>query len=184
MTEEYLLLVHSKNGIRDIGELQGRSVNFYDNSRASLAPMWVRTLLLERGFKPPEQFFRKVNVYRKISHVILPVFFGQVEGCLVTRAGFETMGELNPQIRENLRVLAASPPFVPSVGFYRPGYEPYFLDKLTNELVRMNQTISGRQVLNVFQSDSLGKAPSSVLDSARELYSIHEKSIRKNGAVK
>ena len=43
------------------------------------------------------------------------MFFRQADACIITRHGFDVMGELNPQVKRQLRVLAASKPMVANV---------------------------------------------------------------------
>ena len=101
--EEYILLVHRDSGIENVGQLQGRSLSIYENPRASLAPAWLDTLLVKAGQKPAAELFGRVSPAGKLPNVVLPVFFRKVDACVVSRRGFETLVELNPQVGKQLR---------------------------------------------------------------------------------
>ena len=121
-TEEYVLLVHRDGPIKEIGDLQGRSLVWIDNPRACLAPIWLDTLLAQQGLGPADQFFGKMTPTKKTSQAVLPVFFRQADVCLTMRSGFQTAAELNPQVGRQLRVLATSPELVNQIFCYRPDY--------------------------------------------------------------
>ena len=86
---------------------------------------------------------------------------------MVTRRGFETLAELNPQVGKDLRVLATSPEVVATVFCFRADYDSPVMDKLIAGLRELHLSAAGRQVLTVFQSDRLEEVPPSALDSAR-----------------
>jgi len=104
---------------------------------------------------------------------VLPVFFHQADACLLTRAGFQTMNELNPQVGQQLKVLAASAALVPIVFCFRGNYASPDRDKLMDSIDRISETPAGRQTLMLFQSERLVKSPVAALDSACELLDVH-----------
>ena len=174
-TEEYLLLVRADAAITDLGGLRGRKIVLFDNARASLAPLWLEVLLSENKFGAPADYFGQVVKAQKLAQVVLPVFFRQRDACIVTRRGFDTMCELNPQVRAQLRVVATSPELVPALGFIRRGYTSPLRAVLFSALRGLENSPAGTQVLTLFQSDELREAPASLLASARELLAAHRR---------
>jgi len=172
-TEEYLLLVRVDSGISDLGGLRGRKIILFDNPRASLARMWLEVILAEKRLSAPTDHFGQVLTAEKLAKVVLPVFFRKQDACIVTRRGFETMCELNPQVRAQLRVVVTSPKLVPAVGFIRPSYHLQLREALMTALTHLETSAAGTQVLTLFQSDQLREAPASLLDSARDLLATH-----------
>lgn len=183
----YLLLVNTDSEIRDVAGLKGRTVLVYDNPRASLAAYWLDDLLLERGLPPAGTYCGVVNKARKLSAAVLPVFFHQADACLVTRDGLAVLGELNPQVVSQLRVLGTSPPFTPSVAFIRAGTEPAFKGvDLFREVKLLHTSAPGKQLLSLFKVDRLVTLPTSAIGSARELIETHRRLLRqgKPGALR
>jgi len=174
-TEEYLLLVRADSGLSDLGGLHGRKIILFDNPRASLAHMWLEVMLAENKLGPSTDHFGQVRTAEKLAKVVLPVFFHQQDACIVTRRGFETMCELNPQIRAQLRVVAASPKLVPALGFIRPSYHSPLRESLLTALKDLQTSAAGTQVLTLFQSDQLREAPAALLESARELLAAYQR---------
>ena len=174
-TEEYVLLVHRDSGITQLGELRKRSLVIYQNPRAGLSPVWLETLLLQSGLGRSTEFFSRTTETNKLTRVVLPVFFRQADACLLTRAGFQTMNELNPQVGQQLKVLAASAALVPIVFCFRGNYNSPDRDKLLDSIDRISETPAGRQTLMLFQSERLVKSPATALDSACELMDLHRR---------
>jgi phosphonate transport system substrate-binding protein len=168
-TEQYVLLVHQGSGISDLAGLKGRNLELHKSPRTSLAAAWLDTYLADHRLGPAETVFRKIVPAEKVSRIVLRVFFRQTDACVVTRDAFETMGELNPQLRKELRVLATSPEVVPSVFFFRPEFTGRVRQELEAAIVTLHETVAGRQALTVFQGDKLAKYPLSSLQSACDL---------------
>jgi len=180
ITEEYVLLVHRSNPIQRLADLRGRKLGMLHSSRASLAPKWLDTVLAREELGRAADFFGQIESAAKITKVVLPVFFHQFDACVVTRSGFDTMIELNPQTGQQLRVLAASQAMVPEEFCFRSDYNSPLRAKLLTEITQWHTSPAGRQILTLFQSDSLQERPFSCLDTALELLTLHERLV--NGA--
>jgi len=174
-TEEYLLLVHRDNPAVRLADLQGTSVAVLRGSRASLAAVWMETLLLEEHLGAAKTFWGKTMTSGKLVQVVLPVFFRQADACVVTRNGFLTMSELNPQVGRQLRILAQSPALVPSVFCFHGDMAPGKRTRLLAQMGVIGDTASGRQILTLFQSEQLIERPVSDLDAACALLDRHER---------
>lgn len=174
ITEEYVLLVHQASDVRRIEELRGRNLVCWQNSRMSLGSVWLDTVLLKDGFPRAAEFCR-ITQSSKLAKAVLPVFFRQAEACLVTRRGFKTMCEMNPQVNQRLRVLLTSPELVPSGFCFRRGYDDPLRETIIAELAKIRLTPAGAQVLTLFQSGSLEAHPVSCLESAFALLALHER---------
>ena len=181
--EEYVLLVHQDSPFARIEDLQGHSLNIQQQPRMSLAVPWLDVLLMEKGLKPAQDFFGRITEATKLTKIVLPVFFRQVDACLVTRKGFETMGELNPQVSRQLRVLASSPPLVTTGFFIRTGFPKTEQNKIVDKIVRIHTSVAGQQVLTVFQSGRLEERPPSILDSTFALLERHRQLIGETNSV-
>ena len=175
IAEEYVLLVHRNSGIEGLQDLRGRHLALFQNVRTSLAMTWLDTLLIEAGLGGSAKHCGRVTAFTKISPAVLKVFFRQVDACLVNRRGFETMKELNPQLGQQLKVLALSPELVPSVFCFRADFSSSVREQLLVEIAKVHLSPSGRQVLTMFQSDRLEEWPASCLESGLELLARHRR---------
>ena len=174
ITEEYVLLVHRDSKWSSLESLRGRSLVFFQNSRMSLASVWLDTVLLEGGFTCATNFCQ-VTAHSKLTKVVLPVFFRQADACVVTLRGFKTMAELNPQVGQRLKVLATSPELVPTGFIFRRGYTDSLKETIVLELAKIKDSPAGQQVLTLFQSGSLEAHPLACLDRALALLETHRR---------
>ena len=173
--EEYVLLVHRASGLQRLADLHGRSVGIHQGPRAALAQAWLETLLLQEGFGFTTNFFGRIVLVPKITKVVLPVFFRQMDACVVTRKGFETMIELNPQTGQQLKTLAVSPPVGPFLFCFRADYVSPIRTQIIGEIGNWHTTPAGRQILTIFQCEGLAERPIAAINSTLELLTTHAK---------
>ncbi|NCB75146.1 MAG: hypothetical protein EOM51_10450 [Clostridia bacterium] len=171
----YLLLVNQDSGIQRLDQLAGRSMNVLLNPRLSMAEIWLDTLLLEAKLKRTSDFLKKVTKENKVSQVVLPVFFGAVDACLVTQDSFEVMCDLNPQLKKKLRILSSSPPLVPAgFAFLRDSASPY-RQQVIEVLATLQESPAGKQILELTQSETIKVHSISCLDKSLELLKKHRR---------
>jgi len=175
LTEQYVLLTRQESPIRTVEDLRGRRLIISSDIRASLARIWLEVLCREHGLGPADTALARILPVGKVSLVVLPVFFGQADACVVTRNGFDVMGELNPQVQKQLRVVAQSQPVVPSVSGFRRDFPEAFKQRILAAAVNSCKKRSFEQVMALFKTDRLVVQPVSVLASARELLATYHR---------
>jgi ABC-type phosphate/phosphonate transport system substrate-binding protein len=174
--EEYVILAHEESGIRVFQDLRGHSLALHKSAFTCLAPAWLQTLLVASDWPAVEAFFGSVSSDPKVSKgVILPVFFRQVDACLLTARSFATACELNPQLGRRLRVVAKSPPLVPVVMVLHKDCPPRTKQILLDSILKMQHSLAGRQVLTLFQSGRLVLRDASALGGTLELLAAAER---------
>ena len=170
--ETYLILVHRDSGITRLEDLRGRNLAIWNHARTNLALPWLDTLLDDDDLPLAVDFFKHMVPENKLAKAILPVFFKQQSACLVGRSGFEDMAELNPQVREQLQILAESPPVVPALFCFRAGYEPPFRGKIEDAITHIHETPAGEQILTAFMCERILRRPGTCLDNSRRIYEM------------
>lgn len=174
LSEEYLVLAHRNGPVKSLADLSGRRLSIHDNPRASLAPLWLDTLLHRQGLPPASRLAGRIETSTRLPQALLPVFFRQMDACLVTRNGYAIMSELNPQLARELIILAESPEVVPALFAFRSDYKTDIIAGLQE----LKDSPAGRQVLTIFQSEDFVEGPASTLDLTLELIESHERLIR------
>ena len=181
---EYLLLVRQDSGIPDLAGLRGRSLLAFDHVSMTLAPAWLETTLAAASLEAADRFFGRAAKSTQVSQAVLPVFFGRADACLVTRRAFDTMCELNPQLRQRLRILAVSPPVVAALmGAHKDA--PFEIKtNLRKALLELNQTPAGLQILTLFQSQRIVARDSAALRPSIELLEQYERLLARRAGGK
>jgi len=95
------------------------------------------------------------------------------DACVVTRCGFQTMVELNPQVGRQLKTLVSSPAVVPIAFLFRADYSSPVKDQILAEIEKVHSTAASQQVLTLFQGEALEVCPVSSLDTALDLLAAH-----------
>lgn len=172
-TETYIVLTHANSGINSLPDLRGRRVGVLANIRMSLALSWLDVELAKLELPGVDDHFAQFTESTKPAKVVLPVFFQQLDACVVSESTFRTMTELNPQLGRQLRIVAKSAPHVPALFAFTARLSPAFRDRVMRELSAVDETPSGRQVLAIFQTTQVRSRPESVLRSALDLLDEH-----------
>lgn len=173
--DSYLLLVHQDGPIKSLADLKGRKLLLHDNPTSCLAVKWLDIVLARHGMPPADTTFAELALKKKLSGVVLPVFFRTEDVCVVPKHGFDTMVELNPQLGTQLHALATSPRLVTGICCYRASYDPPQRSRIIESFIHLDDSPSGQQILTVFQTAKLARVPDSALESAKELLAEHER---------
>ncbi len=168
--EEFLLVAHRDPGPQSLADLENKSLIVLDGARTGMSGFWLNSILLEHGYPTGGEFFREVSRARKVSQALLPVFFRQEDACLVTRSGFETTTELNPQVGKQLAVIRSSPPILPSILCIRRAFSSDERGEIIRALDGLHEDTQGQQVLLLFRIDKLIRFTASDLETAREFF--------------
>jgi hypothetical protein len=171
--DENLLVARGDRGFDNVAALKGRHILVLRGVKMPFSLTWLDVLALHAGLGPAERAFGEVTFTMKPSKTVLPVFFGQADACVISRKTLQVMSELNPQILHQLRVLATSRPFVPSVMSFRAGLSPTLIERVVKAALTMHATPSGRQLSIIFQSERMDVIPAASLDDARALLAEH-----------
>lgn len=179
-TERYILLVHRDSPIKSLADLRRSNIQLLSNANASLAPLWLDVHLNQQGYPMASRFAGKISPNTNLSKVVLSVFFRQYDACVVTRSGFNTMSELNPQLSKQLIVLAESPEFVAGLFVFRADYNPPFKEQLIASISNLQKTPPGRQILTIFHISELRIQPLASLETSLNLIEKHRQIARRN----
>jgi len=184
VTEEYVLLVRGDSSIRKLEDLPGHTLVYTSDLRASLVPVWLEVLCRENGLGPLHKVFSRVTKSSKPTMVMLPVFFGKIDACVVTRNSWDVMGELNPQLEKQLHAIAVSPPVVPGMACFRRDVAPAFKARLLDTAEGSHIKLSFKQLMALFKTEDLAQEPVSVMDSTRDLMASYRRLCSKTGPPK
>jgi|WetSurMetagenome_2_1015567.scaffolds.fasta_scaffold95427_2 hypothetical protein len=172
---EYVILVRQPDAAKGLSGLRGKQLVLLTGSRAGLAPAWLDTVTLQLAQVDAAGFFGSIQEVPKVSRAVLPVFFGQKDACVVPRAGFKTMVELNPQVGRDLVEAAVSPAVAPSFLVLVDSYQGHEREVVVDALLHLHENAKGQQLLNMFGHERLVEAPEGGLEPARRILAARER---------
>jgi ABC-type phosphate/phosphonate transport system substrate-binding protein len=172
--QSYILLVNEGSNIKSLSQLNNKKLIVEKGAGGRLALKWIDTLLLEASLPESEVFFQEIKQVDKSSRALLPVFFGQADGCIVRNFTYETMVELNPQVGKKLLVLNRSPVLGSTLLCFHTGIENKLADSIINFIQKMPDHIEYRQVLLLFQVKQIFRYKPEYLHSLESLLHRYE----------
>ncbi len=101
---------------------------------------------------------------------LLKLFFGKGDAAIVTEKALMLAAEMNPQMRERLKVFDTSTLSDVTLSYFRKGLDEKMQKAITDAAMKITSNIRGRQVLDVFRSDSIIKTPISNLAPTEKAY--------------
>lgn len=166
--EQYVLLVRTDGPIKNVRDLRGRSLVRSDDLRSSLAAIWLEVLLHQHGLASRDALGR-VEIATRPTQAVLPVFFGKYDACVTTRAAWEVMGEMNPQVKAQLHAIAESPPVVSGMALFRRGIPTAMKQRILDVIGASARKPSFQQLMTLFKITNVTVQPASAFDSALQL---------------
>lgn len=148
--ESYLLLVQKGNNWNRLADLPVRRLVTEKTSTPNIGQMWLETLLYRQNLASTANYFTEISTASNPARIVLPVFFGQADACLVPESAYQTMTELNPQLDRKLHVLARSPGLIKTIHCATELMPDHMVDRFIKKGVNMEDTQAGRQLLLIF----------------------------------
>jgi len=103
--EQYYLLAN-KNSNASIKNIKNYRVNFRDGIFSS--QRWFESLIYKEHKKPYKTLVKKSFYFKKRSKLIYEVFFNKDSVSIVNKNDFDTLLEINPQLKKNIKIIKKS----------------------------------------------------------------------------
>ena len=170
-----LLVVRNDSGIHTLQQLKGKRLSTQKWISADLGGLYLDTLLLENQFPLPQQFFSEIQQVATSNQALVDLYFKKADVTLISENQFDIAAELNPQIRTQTRVLAASEPYLIFVAALRKGTPQQEVDGIKNSLMTVNKTSKGKSILNLMKIQGFKEVSLSELSSVRDLLAKNQR---------
>lgn len=154
---EVLLLVRNDSSIRSLKDLRNRTIVVPAKTAqyGSVYQIWLETILARHGLPSINAFFSSVREAQTASQALMPVFFRTADACVATGQVFNLAAELNPQIGNDLRVIAETGKLAGGIIALRKDLPKHRKDKIREALLSLHEDPEGRQLFLLFQLESL-----------------------------
>lgn len=149
--EPFLLLTKKGVTLEQLKKKGNARLIVEGDNRWDISKLWLETVLHDEGYSGISQLFSETEHAYKPIKLILPVFFGQADACLVPQSAFTTMVELNPQLGRQLKIVHQSPGFIKSMICIIDHVDQYFVTKMKENISKMHTTVDGKQLLTIFR---------------------------------
>ena len=172
----FYLLVNKDNNYKKIDDLKGKRILVGSPFEGDIPVIWLEKLLNQKKLKPKEKYFSSIEYFDKALPAILPVFFNKADACIITKSLFETISELNPQLKSALTPIEISQPISIGLVVMRKNISSQDLkDDIKNAFLKMHENANGRQYLNIFRIERVNEFKEEYLQSTYNLLNIQKK---------
>jgi ABC-type phosphate/phosphonate transport system substrate-binding protein len=154
-TQQLQVLVRRDAGYQSIADLKNKRLMVHQSPRMSTAMAWLHLLTVPHGGPVGARFFADIQHASRPQQVVLSVFFRKAEACLILAPVVSPLGELNPQLSKQLVAIETSPELVAGAYALSKQTHPKAKQILAGSMSLMAESVSGRQVLSLFQLQDL-----------------------------
>jgi phosphonate transport system substrate-binding protein len=172
LVKRFSVLVRKDRGIQEVRGLRGRGILVERSENSGLLNLWFETLLMREGALSARDFFLNVRETNKTSQAVLPVFFGQADACVVSHSAFGIMTELNPQLSQEIAVIALSAGYIRGVVCMSTSFHEKY-GGLVEEILSIHAEAQGKQILTLIKVNRMVPFESSYLETVEALLREH-----------
>jgi len=166
---QFVVLVNEQSGISKLKQMKHRHINRL-KGYGDIDGMWLDTVLMRQRLPVSSRFFKTVKQTDNASQTVLPVYFKQADGCLVSSYGFSTMVELNPSIGKKLITVEESPRILPAAFFIRKSCSEKMKQDGTRLITTLGSDEAGKQILTLFKIQRMLPYRPEYMENVRKLY--------------
>jgi len=149
-TDTFLLVTRKNNTLKTLTGLPERTL-IVEAGGEDLAKLWLDIIFEAHGLPPHHVFFNILHIGAKPIRTVLPVFFGQVDACVVSESALMMINELNPQIKEQLVIRERSAGYINMLLCATDRLEDWARDIVIEETERMHTSPEGQQILTMMK---------------------------------
>ncbi len=181
--EAYVLLVHQDSLYGELADLRGKTIMTKKSGWDMITHLWIDTLLLEQGLPTAERFFAKVSFKVKPSQSLLPLFFRQTDACIVTKAEFDVMAELNPQVGQMLRIIAQTTQMPPIIMCFSTSAQARKRKFVIETIPNVHKHAHVQQIFTIHRVDRLSMVTPEDLAPVRLLSERYQRACEQTGVA-
>lgn len=170
---EYVILSRKESEVVSISDIEDKSIILTPSNFSKVSDLWLKSKTNE--VKNKSSFFSKISRATKPSQAILSVFFKKFDACLVPYFTFETMAELNPQIKQELTIVEKSEPLLNGMVFVRKSLENKVKEDFLQFIEKLQISTSGKLLTSLFGVIELKPYDKIILSKTKKIYDETDK---------
>ena len=177
--EKLLLVCKNQQNYSDISKLRGKILALPDPPYHPMSDEWLFNYLMKNNLPPIEKMFSQVKMFDKETNAVYDVFFGKSDCAIIRERVFQTLCELNPQMKKKVTVLSESPQMI--LAFMAVNYDSNrdLINLIMEEIRDFHLTPGGKNILNIYKAKRYLKINEKELDSVKEILTEND-NYRKN----
>jgi hypothetical protein len=180
VSADLLFITRRAAGIKTMADLEGKRMAILENDE--LSDVYLETLLMQTWGRPDFTRLAALGREKRSGTLVHRLFFNQADAALVERNAFEAALALNGQIAQQLQVLEdlsfrGGPPHI---GLFSSRMAPQHVTVFSKAVMGLGKTPRGRQIMDIYHSDTMVVSRVSDLDPYRRLLAQHRALLAKS----
>ena len=168
----YKLIVTKRSSIKNLKDLKGKKILIATSAVEDIPHFWLDHLLSVKGLDKKEKYFKEIENSEKSLTSILKVYFGQADACILSESNLNLAIELNPQLNTDFLTLEVSKPIVKAILAQKTFKTEENKKILLDNLLSLNKTTEGKQILMLFKIDRLIPYKEEYLESSYDFVQV------------
>ncbi|GBE02954.1 phosphate-import protein PhnD precursor [bacterium BMS3Abin08] len=140
------IIVRKDSGIKSIADMKGRVMAFVDRATVT-GYLFTLVYLRNKGVKNLKHFFSEYYFTGSHDSTVYAVLDGRADIGSVKSTVFESLTKRDPTIKEELKVIAESPPMPEGTLLVRKGLSDELKRRIKEVTLSMDKNKEGREVL-------------------------------------
>lgn len=165
----YYILVKKGENYQKLKDLKNKTIGLTSERSHYASILWLDILLVKNHLPSKEKYFKKIEYSEKQSKLILNLFFGETDACVVTDHDFQIMKELNPQIGKRLKYILISPKYLWGLVCFTSFFSEKEKKLFVETSLKFQNLPSGKQLFSLLKMDKLIPFKNRYLDSYKSL---------------
>lgn len=144
--QKYIIICNAEN---QLNYIKNGELHIPESSETELMNIWVKSKF---GIDKSGDGIVIVKSPKNEIQLINAIFFGSIKYEVVTEASFSVAKELNPQIKNKIKVIDTSPGLINLIVALRKGYNKDYENIILDISLNFHNSIEGKQILNLAQA--------------------------------
>jgi len=144
--QKYIIICNAEN---QLNYIKNGELHIPESSETELMNIWVKSKF---GNDKSGDGIVIVKSPKNEIQLINAIFFGSIKYAVVTEASFSVAKELNPQIKNKIKVIDTSPGLINLIVALRKGYNKDYENIILDISLNFHNSIEGKQILNLAQA--------------------------------
>lgn len=171
----YVLVTKNDPKMTNITQLKNKKLGVEET--AYLQTLYANSELLKNNLSETNTFFEKTVRYKTHSKALLKLFFNKIDVCIIPEYTWNTMIEINPQIKKKLKILHRSEKiFIASLGLISKRMDSKLHLAHNKSAAELPASSRGRQVLTLLKTRNYKEISDEILAPMIAFYQNYKKS--------
>lgn len=152
-----VILARKDKRINQISDIKNSRLVIPKND--ALAHVFLDSLVIPQFKQSFSHVFSSVQHLQKQNSIIHQLFFDKADVGVVYLETFNLMAELNPQIKNTIKIIANFPINSPNYSFFHIQFPEQLRKYFIAEIIKLNQSAKSQQIMSDFKMSALIKCP-------------------------